>query len=349
MLKKLIKSILFLIIFCVLFYSIFNILWLDKFTNGYFHIESFYKEPQNSLDIVYVGASNVYTSFNTVLAYDLYGYTTGVLSAGNQPFPLIKYLIKESEKSQNPKLYIIDIVRLVDDLNSISDENMRKSVDCMNFSANRIDAINELLSYKHVDKSNYINYYLSFFIYHNGWKNISKNNFLNDTSVYNGYLFQKKHTKTDPQKPYIWKDTFVNLPPENKQVLINLIDFIKSSNLNVLFVITPRTYKDEENDILNDAISVINENNLDIINFNTLEDFKIDFSKDLYNSGHLNVYGATKYTLYFSKYLKEHYDLPDHRNDPKYASWNSEYERFKQSFKSLTKKDFDKLLDEYTN
>ena len=97
---------------------------------------------------------------------------------------------------------------------------------------------------------------------------------------------------------------------------------------------------------MNSAIKILIENNLDVINFNTLEEFNknIDYSHDFYDYGHLNVYGATKYTLYFSKYLKERYDLPDHRDDQKYKSWDEEYESFKGQYKKLTNKDFENLL-----
>ena len=75
----------------------------------------------------------------------------------------------------------------------------------------------------------------------------------------------------------------------------------------------------------------------------------INFENNLYNNDHLNIYGSTKYTLYFAKYLKEHYDLPDHRDDKNYASWNKEYERLKTDFNKLTKKNYDDILNEYSS
>ena len=58
--KKVIKIIIFLIIFYFLLVNIFKILWLDKNSIGYFH-----DEPKNSLDVVYIGSSNAYIHFNT--------------------------------------------------------------------------------------------------------------------------------------------------------------------------------------------------------------------------------------------------------------------------------------------
>ncbi|WP_240516399.1 hypothetical protein [Brachyspira sp. G79] len=54
----------------------------------------------------------------------------------------------------------------------------------------------------------------------------------------------------------------------------------------------------------------------------------MDFSKDFNDPNHLNYKGSAKFTRYLGKYLKENYDLPDRRGDPKYYSWemNAKYE-----------------------
>ena len=100
---------------------------------------------------------------------------------------------------------------------------------------------------------------------------------------------------------------------------------------------------------MNDAIRIIKDNGFEVINFNALEDFKyIDFNTDLYNENHINIYGSTKYTLYFAKYLKERYNLPNHKEDKNYNSWNKEYERFKIDFNKLTNKNFKDVVEEYS-
>ena len=150
--KHLLKSILFLLIFVVLFCYTFKILWISENSVSYF-----YDEPKNSLDVIYLGSSNAYIHFNSVLAYDLYGYTTGILSSPSQPIPLIKYLIKESQKYQTPSLYVIDITMFGYSLSSLTEGEIRHGIDTMKFSQNRIDAINNLLSYTNIKKKDYIN------------------------------------------------------------------------------------------------------------------------------------------------------------------------------------------------
>ncbi len=339
--KNIIKSIVFIFIFCAILFIITKILWLPPNAISYF-----YKEKENSLDVVYVGSSNVLAHFNTTLAYNLYGYTTGILSSNAQPFALIKYLLKEAEKYQNPNLYIVDITKITDDIDYFSTENIRECVDSMKFSRNRIEAINEALSYrKDVSKNEYINYYFSFLMYHNRWKYNPKTNIVGNKNFYKGYWFTKETCEVVPQNTYTWKKDLVPLQEDNKKILISLINYINQNNLKVLFVVPIRCYDEERNGRLNDAIRILQENELNVINFNTLNDFDdIDFSRDLYNEAHLNVYGATKYTLYFAKYLKENYELEDHRNDENYSSWNKEYERFKENFKKMVNKNYEELL-----
>ena len=348
--KNIIKIIIFIIILFSILYFVIKILWMELYSMAYY----LYDEPQDSIDIVYVGASNVFDHFNSVLAYNEYGYTVGLLSTQSQPFFLIKNCIIESKKYQNPDLYIIDIAKVADNIDDITGEKIRKTTDCMKFSKNRIDAINEALSHKkNIDKKEYINYYFSFLMYHNRWKDMSMRDFkwnaFGKDILYKGYILNDKNIAINPQEKYIWSDKTNNLKEENKQILMELIDYIKSNNLNVLFVAPIRIYEEEIASEINDAINIIEANKFKVINFNMMNDLNIDFSTDFIDYAHLNVYGSTKYTLYFSKYLHENYELENHKNDKNYISWENEYQRFKKDFLQITNKNFDELLQEYKN
>ena len=55
----------------------------------------------------------------------------------------------------------------------------------------------------------------------------------------------------------------------------------------------------------------------------------IDWQMDTVDKGdHLNLTGARKVTRYLGNYLKENYELPDHREEQSYREWNAEADRF---------------------
>ncbi len=339
--KKILKCIIFIFLFCIIWSKVFSFLWLPKN-----NISSFYDEQKNTLDVIYIGSSYVHHHYNPLLAYDLYGFTTGLLSTGLQPFVSTKYLIKETLKYQKPKLYIIDITKISDDFEEdFSEEWSRAVIDAMRLSKNKINLINQILKTSNVDKKEYINYYFSFFKYHNAWKNINSHTFYD--VPYKGYYFYSPSFEVRPQEEYIWKSETINLPSQNKTILLDLISYIKNNNLNVLFIVPKSRFWSPNQEMLNDAISIIEENGFDFINFSTIEDLKISTSTDFYDFDHLNVYGATKYTLYLANYLKSHYSLENHKGDPLYESWNTEYEKFKGDFKNEMGQNFNELLNYY--
>ena len=67
------------------------------------------------------------------------------------------------------------------------------------------------------------------------------------------------------------------------------------------------------------------------IDLNYDENINIDWDKDTQDEGnHLNIYGAEKVGKYIASYLKNNYNLDDHRNDEKYQKWNDELENYKK-------------------
>lgn len=340
--RKIIKVGIFLLLLIMLYGYVSKTLW-----GVYSTITEFYQEPKNSLDVVYLGPSNAYDYFNTTLAFNEFGFTTGMLGTGEMPFPMVKYLIKESEKYQKPKVYVIDITTIINDFSSSSLEKIRLVTDTMKYSQNRKDAIDNMLSYKSVDKKDYINYYYSILMYHNNWKNLKRVNFSGDLDYYKGYYLAEVTSKIKPQKEYVWSEKIEKLSTSAIEELNSLINYLKEEKINAIFVIPKRYFKEEETKKFNYAANIISDNDFEILNFNIDKNFIVDYNHDFCDIYHLNAYGAAKYTLYFGKYLKEKYELNDHRLDNGYSSWYEEYQRFKVGFKYLLNEDFDQFINKY--
>ena len=77
------------------------------------------------------------------------------------------------------------------------------------------------------------------------------------------------------------------------------------------------------------------ERDLPFVDLNLDRDrFDFDWTTDSRDGGnHLNTRGARKVTQFIGKYLKEHYDLTDHRGNPNYSVWHEDYKEYLKQIK----------------
>ena len=61
----------------------------------------------------------------------------------------------------------------------------------------------------------------------------------------------------------------------------------------------------------------------------------LDFDKDFMDNSHLNYTGAGKCTEYLGSELKSRFELPDHRGDSAYDSWEINYQEIAAYVKEL--------------
>lgn len=94
---------------------------------------------------------------------------------------------------------------------------------------------------------------------------------------------------------------------------------------------------------------VAEENNIDILDMN-LVDFGLDWSTDTKDAGiHVNVLGALKLTDYVTGYLKDNYNLEDHRGQKEYENLDKDYTKYKKLRDLYVKKAEDNIKNETEN
>lgn len=85
------------------------------------------------------------------------------------------------------------------------------------------------------------------------------------------------------------------------------------------------------------AVSEISEElGVELLDLNfSYDEIGIDQTNCFRDKGnHLTYEAAAKTTVYLGNYIKENYDLEDHRNDERYSvRWNSDAENFKKYYK----------------
>ena len=91
----------------------------------------FYYEERNSIDVLLLGSCNIYTSFSPNLFYEEYGVTSYCRSCPDQTYVTSYYYLKESLKTQSPKVVVLESLFLTNPDTSKRELYNREAVDYM--------------------------------------------------------------------------------------------------------------------------------------------------------------------------------------------------------------------------
>lgn len=69
---------------------------------------AFRGEPEDSLDVIYLGSSFAYCDFNPSLVYDASGLTGYVMAGGEQPLSITYWYLKEIFRTQSPSAVVLE-------------------------------------------------------------------------------------------------------------------------------------------------------------------------------------------------------------------------------------------------
>ena len=321
--------------------------------------KAFYAEEENTVDVAYFGTSASNRYFINPTAFHDEGISSFTLATMGMPLFYVPNLIDEVNKTQDPELYIIELRWVDKERDQITDAHIRRVTDNMKMSENRIDAIDK--SFDYMDGStgmlgdityNKIEYVLPIIKYHGrlAQENMTPGDFklTSSKNQTKGYVLSPSTTKQVNQFMSRLSDEREPLSEMAETALNEVLDYCDSlpEDKEVLFVLSPYSVKKPQMPKFNTAMDMVKERGYTVINFNTpemYEELDIDWDYDFYNSKHVNYIGAEKYTSWLSEYIKENYDLEDHRGDSRYESWETAYEAYcdyvKDGIKTIGHKD----------
>ena len=139
-----------------------------------------------------------------------------------------------------------------------------------------------------------------------------------------GFFVSKVIVKQTPVDKPTFTDEVGELNEQTVAVLDDFLDYVETLDMDVQFVLSPSATEQSNQKLINAVQQRVEARGytvLDCYDDKICEEIGIDWNTDFYNIYHTNYLGAEKYTDFFSKYLKEHYDLPDRRGDDTYQMW----------------------------
>lgn len=315
--KRKIKTGLIIVIIIIAFLLIEHLLvpkYQTSLEEGNFTYE-YYNEDKNH-EVIFIGDCEVYSNFNPLVLYEEYGITSYIRGNSQQMIWQAYYLLKETLKYEIPKIVILNINAMRYD--KVYNEGYNRLMfDKMKPSLLKYQAIKESLT----EKESLLEYVFPILRYHSRWSELSSEDFKyyfeTNNNTYNGYQLKVaiKGAENIKEGKKLGNYTFSN---KNYEYLNKIKNLCQENNIELILIkapsLTPYWYQEYEKQIIDYA----RINNLKYINFlDYITEIGLDYSKDTFDYGaHLNVYGADKLTKYMGSYLKENFDLIDHRNNP---------------------------------
>ena len=299
-------------------------------------LKGFYLEEKNSLDVVFMGASEVYSDFSPGHAYSSNNITSYLFSTQSNSILNYKAQLKNILSRQNPDLIVIELNGALYD----NDGETTKEANLRNYADNvPLDTIKAEWIAQYGGE-NTLEYIFPLIKYHSTWKDIP-DDMLYQKTVADDRLRGYSYLKGILNEARIFQSTQRSmnsmlqksagskkpLGALEEQTLRELLQFCRDEQLdNVVFtrfphIVVMRTFSRFERS--NTVADIVNEYGYDYLNFElNYEQTGLDETTDFYNLDHLNVYGQKKFTDYLTRYLIDSYGLKAReQSDAQKAKW----------------------------
>ena len=310
----------FLLVFAVAYYFISATLKF-KYEDGITTIQNYYALPEDTVDVLMVGSSHIGVNVDPSLMWEEHGIASYACWAGTQATWSTYYYLKECLKTQTPRLVVMDVHMTSNDLEYADYESMVKSIVGMRPSRDKVEALKVSATPEY-----WADVLLGFPTYHYRYADLTAQDFSyyfwqRDTSVQTPYT-QDRIEPIDIIDVSGITQTMA-LTQKVNEYLHRIIDLCAQKDVPLLLVAAPYELSENDQKRFNTVAGIAQENGIPFLNFNEFYwELGIDPASSFIDPGHLNAGGVAQYTAYLGRYLKEHYDLPDRRQDESHI-WNS--------------------------
>lgn len=320
--KKLIKSVCFVILLVILLSGFHNI-FSFKYNDGIYQWTVFNEEKENSIDVICYGSSHIFENVNTGILWDDYGIASFNLCGSVQPLWNTYYYMKESLRTQHPKVMVVDVYGAVQKDEYIDSSRIIKNNYGLRLSRDKLESIKVS-----APEDAWMDYMLEYPTYHSRYSEITASDFRTHLGIANWQYWKGTGINMDTQmmtKPEGLKNITESgeLTEKVEKYLRKIIELSKQEDIPLMFIKTPHVLDGETQKIYNRVKEIADENEIPFVNFNLFYDeIGLDFSTDFADVNHLNYIGNVKFTKYFADYLKTSYAIPDRRGEAEYESYD---------------------------
>lgn len=314
------EAVCFLLVFLLLFQGVSRVL---RGRPTVISNASFYKEPRQSLDVLFMGSSHMLNAVSPMQLWEEYGIPSSNLAVNGQVLPVTYYALQEALRYQSPKVVVVDIYKVIQDSLIDSPGSLHATLDGMPlWSLPKIKAAFDLRP-----EGERAEYLLDIIVYHDRWKEVTGEDFLPANTLERGA--QALFAVVQPYEGWEVLPEEKTAPPAQIQIdyLDQIISLCQEKGIPLLLTAVPFTTPEKDDmdrqAVINGMADYAAQKGVPYLNLmHKQEEMGFDFFMDMSDMNHVNWMGMGKVTAFLGEYLVRHYDLTDRREDPAYDRWN---------------------------
>ena len=301
-------------------------------------VKGFYAEEKDSLDFVFIGSSQMFTSVVPAVLWQEYGITSYDFGANEQPMYLSYYYIKEALKYQNPKAIVLE-VSYCKGLDYTHEGVHHINLDDLRMGPVKLEAIFDV-----IPEGERLPYIFELAKYHDTWPTLTKEGFK--------YLVADKHNPYKGYTPSVEGDAdggYFNeeigkiteraeLPEFSVNYMEKIIELCEEAGVALTFLKTPNDHI-ENQPYYNAVADLAEEHEIPYLNLNG----------EMPGQLHNHVFHAETITKRIGEWLLSLYDVDDKRENPEFAQWHEDadyYYRYKHQLKLNEIETYEEFISE---
>ncbi len=331
--KRLKKSIagilrlfLFLGILALLYQKAEQILKLDMGHRGTDNVKGFYAEKENSVEVLFIGASTMFCTADPLVLYEEYGIASYDFGSSAQPFELSYLFMQEAFKTQRPRVIALEMLSVGNELDTQKADNLSYGLTDMPFSLGKAAGVYDMFG---SDKGTGLSYLLPMLQYKDRWQELTREDFAGSGGEWSapvrnyakGAYTPDLVAQSAPDFSSYYEEAEFAIPQRNREVFARMVSLCKENGTQLLLFKSPNVGWNISQTRAVQALA--DEYGLPFIDFFSLmEELEIDPATDFRDNTHFNRYGSEKASRYLGEYLKAHYELTDYRGFDSENSWD---------------------------
>lgn len=288
-------------------------------------------------DVVCLGSSHGYWSFQSNYLWNRYGITSLVMGSATQTIASSYYVLQEVLKYEKPKVVLLESYYFYVGKKFLDKKDLvqvRKAFDGLRCDEVKLAMIKDFFGDRSFKEN--LPLYFPFLKYHNRWDNLKDHDFNTYHFLRGSALKDRVYPMEDPGLP----QQPTELAEVNKEYFEKILELCRENGIELVMYQAPYGRNEKESvehymkkQGYNVALeSYLEELGVPFLFYQKSGDVIFDYSKDFLNATHLNVIGGCKLSEHLGGWLQQKYGLEDHRGDEAYHSYDEDYEKYEIAY-----------------